>query len=157
MKKISKFFNFISLVLAIGSFVLMLATDAIMFKESGVCLQVEGTKVIFGEKGRFADVKLAWSALAAFILLIIAILVLLLLVVLPYVKNKAYKKHANLLNFVAIITLVLAWVFIFLTKITFSAANSDLFDKFSLGTGWIIGGILTIISAVITFIPRLVK
>lgn len=113
-----------------------------------------------------AEAKLAWSGLIGWILMLVAILILVVGFVLPLLKVKAVEKFAGILNLVAVGCLIVAGVLVFVSKGVFGHANgTDLagewHDAFTdegwrLGTGWIIGGILSILGGLVAICPTVV-
>lgn len=161
MKKFLKFSGAIAFVLALVAFILMMATPAIMYKDDVVA---KGIVAIFGKKENVAlagisfgtaETKLAWSALLAWIFVLLALIILCLGVVLPLLKVKALEKFAGVMNLCAVVLLVLAGIFMFITTPVFWSANGGdkVPDNVALGAGWIIGGILAIVAGVVAILP----
>ena len=162
MKKFLKFSGAIAFVLALVAFILMMATPAIMYKGDDVI--AKGIVAIFGKKENVsvagfslgtAETKLAWSALLAWIFILLALVILCLGVVLPLLKVKALEKFAGVMNLCAVVLLVLAGIFMFITVPVFWSANGGdkVPDNVALGAGWIIGGILAILASVVAILP----
>ena len=162
MKKFLKYAGACAALLAVVAFVLLMATPAVMYKGEDVV--AKGIVAIFGQKETSSigglisftsETKLAWSALLAWIFVIVALVILVLGVVLPLLKVKKLEKFAGLLNLVAVLLLVVAGVFVFITCPVFFAANG--FDKVpdncALGAGWIIAGILAVLAGVVAILP----
>ncbi len=162
MKKFLKFSGAIAFVLALVAFILMMATPAIMYKGEDVI--AKGIVAIFGKKESIsfmgvglgtAETKLAWSALLAWIFILVSLIVLCLGIVLPLLKVKALEKYAGIMNLCAVILLVLAGIFMFITVPVFWTANGgdSVPNNVALGAGWIIGGILAILAGVVAILP----
>ena len=161
MKKFLKFSGFIAALLALVAFILLMATPGVM---SGSDVVAKGATMIFGKKEAVtvigiklgdAETKLAWSALLAWIFVLVALLILLVGIVLPLLKVKALDKFAGLLNLCAVVLLVVAGVFAFISLPIFCDANglSSVPEKWTLGAGWVIGGILAIAAGVLAILP----
>ena len=161
MKKFLKFSGICAFLLALVAFILMMATPAILYKGDDVI--AKGVVAIFGSKEKVdlfivektVETKLAWSALLAWIFVLVALLVLCLGVVLPLLKVKKIERFAGLMNLCAVVLLVLAGIFMFVTTPAFFNANG--FDKVpdnvALGAGWVIAGILAILAGVVAILP----
>ena len=165
MKTFLKFSGAIAFVLALVAFILMMATPAVMYKGEDVI--AKGIVAIFGSKEKVAiagislgtvETKLAWSALLAWIFVLIALIVLCLGVVLPLLKVKALERFAGVMNLCAVILLVVAGIFMFITTPVFWAANGgdNVPNNVALGAGWVIGGILAIVAGAIAICPAVV-
>ena len=168
MKKFLQFSGLIAAVLAIASFILLLTCPALVYS-SGFTdpVSIAGIDAIFGKVSSTtilgaqvsATVYNATpSAIIAFILLIVAMVVLILGALLPILKIKALNKFAGLLNLIAVITLVVAGVLVFIEVPCFCAAQSTenitvSTDGYSLGAGWTISGILAIVAGVLAIAP----
>lgn len=161
MKKALKYSGFVAALLAIVAFVLFMATPGVM---SGNDVVAKGTTLLFGKKEAVtiigiklgdSEVKLAWSALLAWIFVTVALLILILGIVLPLLKVKALDKFAGLLNLCAVVLLVVAGVFAFISLPIFCSANGldSVPEKWTLGAGWVIGGILAILGGVCAILP----
>jgi len=158
MKTVLKFSGIIAFVLAVVAFILMMATTSVVYSIGSNSTSVSGTVGIFG--GTDAKYAAPWAGLIAWILIIVALLILCSAIVLPLLKVKALDKFAGLLNLVAVIALVVAGVFMFLEVTAWKAANGDLsFSAFgvngsySLGAGWVIAGIISIVAGVVAVLP----
>lgn len=169
MKKYLKYSGFVAALFALITFILLLATPAVMYNGKNVV--AEGTTAIFGKKeaikasfGGFtvnfgdAVTHLSWSALLAWIFVVVALVILVAGVVLPLLKVKKIEKFAGLLNLVAVGLLVVAGIFVFISCATFFAANGydSVPDKCALGAGWIIAGILAILGGACAILPAAV-
>lgn len=161
MKKFLQFSGIIAAVLAIVAFILLLATPAAM---RGDEIVAKGTTMLFGKKEAVvvagfnlgtSEVKLAWSALLAWIFVIVALVILLLGIILPLLKVTALQKFAGILNLVAVVLLVVAGIFAFISLAVFCSANGldSVPEKWSLGAGWVIAGILAIVAGAIAILP----
>ena len=162
MKTFLKFSGAIAFVLALVAFILMMATPAIMYKGDDVI--AKGIVAIFGKKEAVSiggiglgtvETKLAWSALLAWIFILLALIILCLGVVLPLLKDKALEKFAGIMNLCAVVLLVLAGIFMFITTPVFWAANGgdSVPNNVALGAGWVIGGILALVAGIVAILP----
>lgn len=169
MKTVLKFSGIISAVIAIVAFILILACPGVITKGnfSGNEVQYSGTLCIFGGevKGIILTYKYSatWAGLLAFILIIVALVILCCAIILPLLKVKVLDKFAGVLNLVAVISLILAGIFAFCIVAAFKAANGDGVASaygvtvntltFSIGAGWVIAGILSIVAGVFAVLP----
>ena len=157
MKKFLKFSGICAFLLALVAFILMMATPAVMYKGDDVI--AKGIVAIFGSKDKVAmftvETKPAWSALLAWIFVLVDLLVLCLGVVLPLLKVKKIEKFAGLMNLCAVVLLVLAGVFMFITTPVFYNVNGvdSVPSNVALGAGWVIAGILAILAGVVAILP----
>ncbi len=167
MKKVLKFAGLISAVLAAVAFLLIMVTPVATYKDGNLSSYYEGVNAIFATgKANLTsggvsltsdfDGKLAWSALLAWIFVLIALIILVLGIVLPLLKVTALEKFAGILNLVAVCLLIVAAIFVFVSKATFWAANEFNNKDFTLGAGWIIGGILLILGGLAAIAPAAV-
>ena len=164
MKKFLQFSGIIAAVLGIVAFILLMATPAVM---RGSDIVAKGVTVIFGKTettntiiGSFtSETKLAWSALLAWIFILVALLILLAGIILPLLKVNALEKFAGILNLVAVCLLAVAGVFAFISLAVFCKANGidSVPEQWTLGAGWVIGGILAIVAGVIAILPAVVN
>ena len=158
MKTFLKFSGIIAFVVALVGFILMMATNAIVWSSGSLQYVVKGTVAIFGSK---TDTILGTAvtnpspmALIAWILGMVGLLLVCFGIILPLLKNKKLDKFAGLLNLVAVICLVLAGVFMFFVVPTFYGANdAKVPDGTAIGAGWVIGGILFIAGGVLAILP----
>ena len=166
MKTVLKFSGIIAFVLAVVAFILMMATTSVVYTTN---VNVPGlgsgshSSSVSGTVGIFGDDHFAapWAGLIAWILIIVALLILCSAIVLPLLKVKALDKFAGILNLVAVIALVVAGVFMFLEVTAWTAANGDgsyslgsaLNGSYSLGAGWVIAGIISIVAGVVAVLP----
>ena len=165
MKKVLKFAGIIAAVLALVGFILIMVTPVATYQGDNVSGYYEGMNAIFGTgkvSGTIAgttvtsnfDGKLAWSGLLAWIFVLVALLVLVVGIVLPLLKVKTpLDKFAGIFNLVAVCLLVVAGVFVFVTKAAFWGANEYSSSDYVLGAGWIIGGILLVLSGLVAIAP----
>lgn len=163
MKKVLRFSGLVAAILAVVSFVLLLACPSLSYSNGSLSSSVDGTTAIFGSDtsvsaGSFTlgsvHTSLAWTALLAWIFVVVALVILLLGVILPLLKVTALDKFAGVLNLVAVILLVVAGVLTFCTKPAFFSANGvDSYDGWALGVGWIISGIVSIVAGVLAILP----
>lgn len=160
MKKVLTYSGLIACVLALVSFVLLMATPAVSYNIiGGKTLEISGIYGIFG--GTKNDLlkttyNLPWAGLLAWIFALVAMVALVLTAVLPLCKVDLVKDHAKTVNLVAAAVLVLSGVFTFLEVVAFEGANADKgFDKGNLGVGWIISGILLIVAGVFVLLPTI--
>ena len=158
MKKALKYAGICSLLLAVVAFVLMMATPAINYVVLGTSTSVSGTLAIFGEKKLVLGTEVVTNpsplALIGWILLVVALVIILLGVLLPLLKVKAFTKFAGLLNLIAVICLVVAGIFVFIVVPTYFAANEmEVPSSAAIGAGWVIAGILSIVSGAVAICP----
>ena len=169
MKTVLKFSGIISAVIAIVAFILILACPGVITKGnfSGNEVQNSGTLCIFGGEGKGIILtykySATWAGLLAFILIIVALVILCCAIILPLLKVKVLDKFAGVLNLVAVISLILAGIFAFCIVAAFKAANRDGVASaygvtvntltFSIGAGWVIAGILSIVAGVFAVLP----
>ena len=156
MKTFLKFAGCIALILTAVAFILLFATNAFVGegKWSGADYAIKGTAALFGND----DVKSCWAGILAFILLVVAIIALICAIVLPLAKVKSADKFAGFLNVCAAISLILAGIFVFCTKDAFFKANDgngviQALVTYKISAGWIIAGILSIVSGCIALAP----
>ena len=170
MKTLLKYSGIISAVLAIVAFILLLATPALSytvasnFSSDKSVTEVAGTLAIFGGEqkmflGTFKWYP-TWAGLLAFIFIIVALIILICAIILPLLKVKALDKFAGALNLVAVISLILAGIFAFCIVAAYKAANGDASGagflttaSYSIGAGWVIAGILSIVAGVFAVLP----
>ena len=158
MKKLLKYSGFISLVLVVVAFILMMATNAIVVGSGNFQAVTKGTTAIFGETTStiLGDVKTNPSVLAllAWIFILVGLVIVLLGIILPLLKVHALEKFAGVLNLVAVLLFVVAGVFMFIVVPTFASANSwPSTNDVHIGAGWVIGGILSIVGGVVAILP----
>ena len=164
MKKFLQFSGLIALVVAIIGFILMMSTHSLEYVNGNAHGWYDGTSAIFGSGKYLAgwgglsvvdafNGNLAWNALLAWIFALVAMLILCLGVVLPLLKVKALEKWAGLLNLIAVGLLIVGGIFMFFTVPSFASANEFNTDHYSLGAGWVIGGILFIIAGALAIAP----
>lgn len=158
MKKVLQFSGFISLLLAVVAFILMMATNAVIVKSGNFQVIYEGTVAIFGKTEHTALGDLvthpAPLALIAWILILVGLIIVLAGVVLPLLKVKALEKFAGVLNLCALVCFVLAGIFMFIVVPNFYAANNtDMPEQAKIGAGWVIGGILSIAAGAFAICP----
>ena len=162
MKKLLKYSGFISLVLVVVAFILMMATNAIVVGSGSLQLVTKGTVAIFGETRStstlIGDVTSKTNpsvlALLAWIFLVAGLVIVLLGIILPLLKVHALEKFAGVLNLVAVLLFVVAGVFMFIVVPTFYAANNaDVPGNAAIGAGWVIGGILAIVGGAFAILP----
>ena len=158
MKKLLKYSGFISLVLVVVAFILMMATNSVIVGSGDHAIPYSGVKAIFGETTStiLGDVKTNPSVLAllAWIFILVGLVIVLLGIILPLLKVHALEKFAGLLNLVAVLLFVVAGVFMFIVVPTFASANSwPSTNDVHIGAGWVIGGILSIVGGVVAILP----
>lgn len=171
MKKFLQFSGLIAAVIAIVSFVLLLAcpsmTVTTTFLGKTSVTEISGIYGIFG--GKVLDSGWSWlddntalkatpTAIIAFVLLIVAMVILIVGALLPILKIKALNKFAGLLNLIAVIALVVAGILVFIEVPCFAAAQSTAdytysTDYHALGAGWLISGICAIVAGVLAIMP----
>ena len=146
MKSLVKFSGLCAAVLALVTFILMLATPAITGSNIGGFGngEVAGTLAIFGNE----NYTLAWSGLLAWIFVLVAMLALCAVSVLPLLGIKALEKFENLILCVSAGLLLVGAIFMFVVVPAFWGANSSVLNVTgNVGAGWIVGAILDIIAA----------
>ncbi len=161
MKKVLKFSGACAAVLAIVAFILMLATPAVIWKASlgglgTLSSEVSGVVAIFGQPKTDSQgaINVTAGAVIAFVLILAAILILIAGVVLPILKIRTLEKFAGVLNLVAVLALVAGGILMFFEVLMYCGAQEvDVPDGTSLGAGWVIGGILAIVSGVVAILP----
>ena len=153
MKNVLKFSGAIAFVLGLVAFILMMATNSVVYNDGTITGWYSGVSAIFaggsykigvgGISGVVDfDGTLAWNALLAWIFILVAMIIVCLGVVLPLLKVKALDKFSGILNLVAIGLFVVGGVLLFFTLPVFGEANNfTSYDYFGLGAGWIIAGI----------------
>ena len=158
MKTFLKYSGFLAAVIAVVGFILMMATPAFANGDN----VITGTQAIFGEDlGEILGVKshmdAAWSATLGWILAMVGVIALLLGVVLPLLK---LEKFAGLVNLIALVALVIAGVFVFISQpcsVTTSgygnAAITNPYSDYSLSATWIIAAILYIAAGALAILP----
>ena len=157
MKKFLQFSGFIAAGLAIAAFIFLMAGSALVYRSGDNASYVPGVRVIFGGEVKtiLGTVKydLAATALIAWILILLAMLVLICLAVLPLLKVKALDKFAGLLTLCGACALLVGGILLFFSKAVYSAANSDVFDNWSLSFPHVFAAILAIAGGVIAALP----
>ena len=158
MKKFLQFAGLIGAVLGLIAFILLMTTHAI--EGTGVLDSwYGGTTVIFGKGpakvgiGGTFEGNPAWVALIAWIFILVGFLCLLVLFVLPLLKVKALDKFAKLFTFIAGGLLVAAGILSFFAIPAFCGANDFGTNNLSLGAGWVIAAILSIVGGGIAMLP----
>lgn len=111
---------------------------------------ISGTVGTFGDSDGIAAI---WSAIIAFVLLIISFVIFVAGAVLPFLKVSALDKVSGILNLVAVVSSIVAGIFLFLEVPCFAGANGIGTDGMSLGVGWIFAGILSILGGVVGILP----
>ena len=145
-----------SCTLALVALILLLATNSVVYTLTSQVLggkskyEVSGIAGIFG--GTDAKYAMSWAGLLSFIFVAAALVLVVLLVVLALLKKKI--GFAGLLKFIAAGLLIAGGVLVFFEVAAFKAANGDnafnlgslATGTYSLGVGWIIAAILSIVS-----------
>lgn len=153
MKTFLKFSGVIALALGVVALILMLVSPGIVEDN----YNIEGTTCIFGKTTStlLGDVKqyATWAGLLAFILVLVALVILLAAFILPLLKVKALDKFAGVLNLVAVVSLIVAGVFMFCIVPAYEAANGGLLGNPGVGAGWVIGAILAIVGGFVAIAP----
>ena len=165
MKKLFKFAGLAAALLALIGFILIMATHVANYKDGNLSGYFEGMNAIFGTGktsttvgsitavGDFDD-KLAWSGLLAWIFALLAILALVCVSVLPLLKVKALDKFLGLITLVAAGLLIVAAIFAFVSKgVLFAVNEYNNANDWTLGAGWVIGGILFILAGGVAACP----
>ena len=160
MKQFLKFSGLVAFVLALVAFILLLATNGVVFRYSNLISEAEGTTVLFGKTTHTAlgdaVTKASPTALIGWILVILAMVILCVGVVMSLLKVKAAEKYAGLLNLVAVFALVVAGVLVFFTVLGFTGANkvdSDAVKYYHLGGGYVAAAILALLAGVVAALP----
>lgn len=168
MKKVLKYAGLCSAVLAVLTFIFMMAFNALEYKSGDTTTVVSGTRAIFGETvhGSLGDVtyKGAPTALIAWILVLVAVIILVAAVVLPLLKVNALEKFAGILNLVAVGALVTAGILLFFTQGAYNEANVAVigetkvygYSDFKLTFGYVLAAILAIVAGVVAVAPAAV-
>ncbi|MBR3266769.1 MAG: hypothetical protein IKI55_01365 [Bacilli bacterium] len=168
MKTFLKYSGFLAAAIAVVGFILMMATPAFAyFPKNGDPQYLTGTQAIFGEevKGSISIITInaghinaVWSATLAWILAMVGVIALLLGVILPLLK---LNKFAGLINIIALCSLVIAGIFVFISQpctFTLNGASepSNAFSDYGLNATWIIVAILYIAAGVLAALPAAV-
>ena len=168
MKKYLRFANLAAALLALVGFILIMATHIANYKNGNLTGYYEGANAIFGA-GKVSssyggttvtsnfDEKLAWSGLLAWIFALLAILALVVVGVLPLLKVSALAKVEGFVVLGAAALLLIAAIFVFVTKSVFFSVNEYNATNFSVGAGWVIGGVLFILAAAVAACPVVLK
>lgn len=154
MKKLLKYSGFISLVLVVVAFILMMATDSVIVGSGNFQIHYSGVNAIFGNKDSYLAPNPSVLALLAWIFILAGLVIVLLGIILPLLKINTLQKFAGVLNLVAVLLFVVAGVFMFIVVPTFASANSwGSTNDVYIGAGWVIGGILAIVGGVFAILP----
>ncbi len=155
MKKYLKYFAPAAALLALVAFILLLVTPGVVSVSNNSQYNFPGTTVLFGGTVKFlifeGQVKLAWSALVAWILIIIAVVAFVVLFVLEMLKVSVLDKYAPFIKLGLSALLIIAAIFVFVTVPVFEAVN-ELRDL-SIGVGYVFAGILAILAAGVGAVP----
>ena len=164
MKKVLKFAPLCALLLAIVAFILMMATNSVVYNGNNINSWYDGVSAIFG-KGKSQlgggglslisdfEGKLAWNALLAWIFILVALLALLVSSVTVFVKIKALEKFGGLIALISAGLLLVAGIFLFFTVPAFAGANEFNSDGWALGGGWVVAAILAIVAGAVSAFP----
>lgn len=164
MKKVLKFAPLCALLLAIVAFILMMATNSVVYNGNNINSWYDGVSAIFG-KGKSQlgggglsligdfEGKLAWNALLAWIFILVALLALLVSSVTVFVKIKALEKFGGLIALISAGLLLVAGIFLFFTVPAFAGANEFNLDDYVLGGGWVVAAILAIVAGAVSAFP----
>ena len=164
MKKFLKYTGICSFVLALIAFILMLGTDSLVYnyKEGAfsVSTSISGTLGVFGGTyslmGLSTTCNATWSAVTAFVFILVAMIILLAGFILPLLKIHTLDKVAGILNFVAVIALLVAAIFLFIELPCIASANGGGdWSGWSLGAGWIVAGILCLLAGLLSVLPAI--
>lgn len=155
MKTVLKYSGIIAAIFAIVAFIMILACDAVKYETALGTLTIKGTIALFGGKASMFTYKLAPLALIAFILMIAALVIILLGIILPIAKVTALDKVSGILNLIAVVALIVAGVFVFITLSNFNSAN-DL-NGGSLTVGYVFVGIFSIVAGAFAILPAAVN
>ena len=164
MKNVLKFSGAIAFVLGLVAFILMMATNSIVSLGDNLSGFYSGTAALFGN-GSYKLASgggslvldfsgtLAWNALLGWIFTICGLLLTCFGLILPFLKNKTLDKFAGLLNLIGVALFAVGGVLLFFTVPAFAAANDVNLDKWGLGAGWVIAGILYLVAAGFAALP----
>lgn len=164
MKKLLKYTGICSFILALIAFILMLSTNSLEYHREHTEAAISGILGTFG--GVAASLNLGplgtynatynatWSAIIAFILILVALIILLAGFILPLLKIHTLDKAAGILNLVAVLALIVAGIFLFIELPCFNGANGGGDTTgWSLGAGWIVGGIMCLLAGGVAILP----
>lgn len=143
------------LLLAIVALILLLATASVVYTYKGVLTgetktSVSGIVGMFG--GTDAEYAASWAGMLSFIFMACAIVILLVVLVFALTKKKF--ALSGICRFVAAGLLIVAGVFVFFEVSAWQAANGNASfaigtyasGSYSLGAGWLVAGILSIVA-----------
>ena len=145
----------VEFLLAAVALVLLFATSSVVYTYKGMLsgttvLKYSGVAGMFG--GTDKNYAMPWAGMTSFILLACALVVLCILCLFALTKKKF--ALAGICRFVAAGLLIVAGVLLFFEVSAWTAVNGDLTIKagdyangsYSLGAGWIIAAILSIVA-----------
>ena len=165
MKTFLKYSGFLAAAIAVVGFILMMATPAFFYTSGDNTSYLTSSQVLFGEEvtgSLFAIISInaghinaVWSAIIGWILAMVGVIALLLGVILPLLK---LNKFAGLLNIIALCSLVIAGIFVFISQpctFTLNGASepSNAFSDYGLNATWIIVAIIYIAAGVLAALP----
>lgn len=153
----------IAAICAIAVFVLLMSCSSVVAKIEIAGhvskASVSGIEGIFGNSD--SGLGATWAGIVAWVLALVAVLSTVCSVVLSVLKKT---KLVKLLAVVSALCLVVAGVMMFCEVAAFKAVNGDFSFggsyasiKYLLGTGWIIGGIVSVLGGVVAICPVVVK
>lgn len=171
MKRFLQFSGLIAAVFAIVSLVLLMVCPSITYVVLGQAQSYSGMMGIFGGKitisgggltAQVGEIKATVTAVIAFVLMIAGVVILLLGALLPAMNVTALNKFSGLLNLIAVVCLVAAGVLVFFEVPAFCGAQSTDRVKwnasnYSLGTGWTVSGIVSIVGGALALVPACVN
>ena len=164
MKKYLKFSGIVALVFALVAFILLMASHSVVYAEN-TANWYSGISAVFGggtaqisiggwSNSGSVDAKLAWPALIGWILILVAMVIILAGIILPLLKVKALDKFLGLITLVAAGLLIVAAIFAFVSKgVLFAVNEYNNANDWTLGAGWVIGGILFILAGGVAACP----
>ena len=164
MKTFLKYSGILAAVVAIVGFILMMTTPAFAYTSGDNTYTLSATAALFGEDvtGSISIITInaghnnaVWSCTLGWILAMVGVLALVLGVLLPLLK---LEKFAGLINIIALCALVVAGIFVFISKpctFTVNGASeaSNPYSDYGLGAGWVIAAILYIVGGILAALP----
>ncbi len=138
-----KIVNMISVVTSILAFIMLFFT-AIVFKDTTTSYTFRGTDIIFGRKANEMDLNVSILGIILFILTIAMIVISIVKVV----RSQDKKINFLLVGIALVATIIF---FIFKTPVVVRHLNytTEIAKDFKLGVGAVLGGIFSILTAVL--------
>lgn len=167
MKKFLKFSGIISATIALVGFILLIACHGIVGKNDPTADWYSAGAVLFGNGPAKVTIGIAFSgtfegkasgaALVSWIFSLVALIALVAGLVLPLLKIKKVAKVAGLVNLCAVLLLLTAGIVLFFTVPSFMGNNGyNSYDGWALSGGYVIAGILYIVSGAVAVCPAVV-